>query len=203
MLKTPMTKEEIRKEARQKRALLDPGEVEARSRKISSLLFSRIPVHRFSVIHLFLPIRKNQEPDTYRMLETLQKDFPAEIYISQSLENGEMLHVPYTPGLVLKKNRWGIDEPADLSWALDSEAFFRTFPEENILVLIPLLAFDREGHRVGYGKGYYDRFLARSGFNTTKAGLSLLEPVDRISNRSPLDIRMDYCITPDRVWQWE
>lgn len=196
-----MTKEEIRKEARQKRILLDPEEVELRSRKISSLLFSRLPVHRFSVVHLFLPIRKNQEPDTRLILETLQKDFPATVYISKSLENGEMLHVPYTSDL--KKNRWGIDEPIDLSPALDSETFFRTFAGENILVLIPLLAFDRAGHRVGYGKGYYDRYLARSGPNTTKTGLSLLEPVELISNCSSLDIRMDYCITPERIWHWQ
>ncbi|MCD8540421.1 MAG: 5-formyltetrahydrofolate cyclo-ligase, partial [Leadbetterella sp.] len=163
-----MTKEEIRREARQKRALLTPAEVESRSRKIASLLFSRIPVHRFSVIHIFLPIRKNNEPDTRLILETLRKDFPAEIYISQSLENGEMLHVPYSPDLVLKKNRWGIEEPDDLSSALDSESFFRAFSGENILVLIPLLAFDGEGHRIGYGKGYYDRFLSFSGSNTTK-----------------------------------
>lgn len=198
-----MTKEEIRKEARQERGLLVPAEVESRSRKISSLLFSRIPVHRFSVVHLFLPIRENHEPDTYPVLETLQKDFPVAIYISKSLENGEMLHVHYTSALTLKKNRWGIEEPVDLSQALDSEAFFRAFREENILVLIPLLAFDRQGYRVGYGKGYYDRFLSHSGPHTTKIGLSLLEPVERISNSSPFDIRMDYCITSERIWQWE
>lgn len=196
-----MTKEEIRKEARQKRALLDPDEVALRSRKISSLLFSRIPVHRFSVVHLFLPIQKNHEPDTHGIREILQKDFPASLYISKSLDNGEMLHVPYTADL--KKNRWGIDEPADLSDAIDSGTFFRTFSKEDILVLLPLLAFDREGHRVGYGKGYYDRFLSHSGPNTTKVGLSLLEPVERIGNASPLDIRMDYCITPERIWHWE
>ncbi len=197
-----MTKEEIRQEARQKRALLTPAEVTSGSRKIASLLFSRIPVHRFSVIHIFLPIRKNNEPDTSGILETLQRDFPAEVYLSKSLENGEMLHVPYTQDLSLEKNRWGIDEPVDLSEALDSKAFFRALENENILVLIPLLAFDREGQRVGYGKGYYDRFLSRSGPNTTKIGLSLLEPVDSIGNPSPLDIRMDYCITPERIWKW-
>lgn len=198
-----MTKEEIRKEARQKRGLLGPSEVESRSRKISSLLFSRIPVHRFSVVHLFLPIRANHEPDTCLLLETLQKDFPVAIYISKSLENGEMLHIPYASDLPLKKNRWGIEEPEDLSRALDSEAFFRAFAEENILVLIPLLAFDRQGYRVGYGKGYYDRFLSHAGPLTTKIGLSLLDPVEQISNSSPFDIRMDYCITSERIWHWE
>ncbi len=198
-----MTKEEIRREARQKRALLDPAEVELRSRKISSLLFSRIPVHRFSVVHLFLPIRKNREPDTYLILETLKKDFPAAIYVSKSLENGEMLHIPYTSDLILKENRWGIHEPADLSQALDSEAFFRAFNRENILVLLPLLAFDHQGHRVGYGKGYYDRFLSRATSRTTKTGLSLMEPAEQIRNSSPLDIRMDYCITPERIWHWD
>lgn len=198
-----MTKEEIRKEARQKRGLLGSSEVEDRSRRISSLLFSRIPVHRFSVVHLFLPIRENHEPDTHLLLETLQKDFPVTIYISKSLGNGEMLHVPYTSALPLKKNRWGIEEPADLSQALDSEAFFKAFREENILVLIPLLAFDRQGYRVGYGKGYYDRFLSHSLPHTTKIGLSLLEPVEAISDSSPFDIRMDYCITSERIWHWE
>ena len=196
-----MTKEEIRRTARQQRGVLESQEVTARSRKITSLLFSRIPVHRYSVVHLFLPIRKNNEPDTRLVLEVLQKDFPAEVYISKSLPNGEMLHSPYTPDL--RENRWGIEEPADTAHAISSATFFHTFRDENILVLIPLLAFDRSGHRVGYGKGYYDRFLQHADQKTSKVGLSLLPPLDTISNPSPEDIRMDYCITPEQVWHWE
>ncbi len=196
-----MTKEEIRREARKMRMSMTQEEVLSQSQKITSLILSRIALHRYSVIHLFLPIRKNHEPDTLPLLEILQRDFPSDIYISKSLENGEMLHAPYTSEL--KKNRWGIDEPADVSQALDSAAFFRTFCRENILVLIPLLTFDKTGHRVGYGKGYYDRFLSYAAATTTKTGLSLLPPVERISDSSPLDIRMDYCITPERVWHWE
>ena len=195
-----MTKEELRKEARQNRSRLSAEEIEIRSRKIASLLFGQIPVHRFSAVHIFMSIAENQEPDTRPILETLKKDFPASVYLSKSLENGEMLHVPFTTDLV--KNRWGILEPADLSQALSSQAFFHTFREENILVLIPLLAFDRVGHRVGYGKGYYDRFLSGSGSNTTKTGLSLLEPCEKISDSTPFDIRMDYCITPTQIWHW-
>ena len=196
-----MTKEEIRRTARQQRGVLESQEVTARSRKITSLLFSRIPVHRYSVVHLFLPIRKNNEPDTRLVLEVLQKDFPAEVYISKSLPNGEMLHSPYTPDL--RENRWGIEEPADTAHAINSATFFQTFRNENVLVLIPLLAFDRTGHRIGYGKGYYDRFLMHAHAHTAKVGLSLLPPVEEIAECSSYDVRMDYCITPERVWHWE
>lgn len=194
-------KAEIRKHFRTLRKALTSEEVEVKSKKITDLLFSRIPVHRYSVVHIFLPIKRNNEPETFGIIETLRKDFPTEIYISKSQENGEMLHVPYTSEILLEQNVWGIEEPADVSDALSSEAFFEKFKTEDILVLIPLLAFDRLGNRVGYGKGYYDRFLAYSNQKTTKVGLSLLEPVDQISDAGHHDIRLDYAITPERIYQ--
>lgn len=194
-------KAEIRKHFRTLRKALTSEEVEEKSKKITGLLFSRIPVHRYSVVHIFLPIKRNNEPETFGIIETLRKDFPTEIYISKSQENGEMLHVPYTSDIRLEQNIWGIEEPADVSDALSSKAFFEKFKNEDILVLIPLLAFDRLGNRVGYGKGYYDRFLAYSNQKTTKVGLSLLEPVDQVSDAGHHDIRLDYAITPDRIYQ--
>lgn len=194
-------KAEIRKHFRTLRKALTSEEVEVKSKKITDLFFSRIPVHRYSIVHIFLPIKRNNEPETFGIIETLRKDFPTEIYISKSLENGEMLHVPYTSEILLEQNIWGIEEPADVSDALSSKAFFEKFKNEDILVLIPLLAFDRLGNRVGYGKGYYDRFLAYSNQKTTKVGLSLLEPVDQISDAGHYDIRLDYAITPDRIYQ--
>jgi 5-formyltetrahydrofolate cyclo-ligase len=192
-------KAEIRKHFRRLRKALTSEEVDEKSKKIAELLFSRIPVHRYSVVHIFLPIKKNNEPETFGIIETLRRDFPAEIYISKSLENGEMLHVPYTSEILLEQNIWGIEEPADVSEAISSKAFFEKFKTEDILVLIPLLAFDKSGNRVGYGKGYYDRFLARSDQRTTKVGLSLLQPVDQISDAGHYDIRLDYAITPERI----
>ena len=194
-------KAEIRKHFRKLRKALTSEEVEVKSKKITDLLFSRIPVHRYSVVHIFLPIKRNNEPETFGIIETLRKDFPTEIYISKSQENGEMLHVPYTSEILLEQNVWGIEEPADVSEALSSKAFFEKFKNEDILVLIPLLAFDRLGNRVGYGKGYYDRFLAYSNQKTTKVGLSLLEPVDQVSDAGHHDIKLDYAITPERIYQ--
>lgn len=196
-----MTKAELRKWARKERSLLNPEEVHERSRHIASLLFNSIPIHRFAAAHLFLPIIKNKEPDTRLIVDILQKDFPIDVYISKSLDTGELVHLPYTHHLT--ENRWGIPEPSHTDTALTSASFFAQYTNQNILVLLPLLAFDRTGQRVGYGKGYYDRFLAHSTANTLKVGLSMLPPVDHITDCLPSDIRMDYCITPQQVWQWQ
>lgn len=62
------------------------------------------------------------------------------------------------------------------------------------MVLVPLLAFDKVGYRVGYGKGFYDRFLEN--INAQKIGLSLWPAIARIDDVNEHDIRLDFCITP-------
>jgi 5-formyltetrahydrofolate cyclo-ligase len=123
------------------------------------------------------------------------------LYISKSLENGEMVHVKYDPTTVLETNAWGIEEPKDLNESIVSEAFFEKYKTEDILIFVPLLAFDKKGNRVGYGKGYYDRFLQYATKDTTIVGLSLFEPVELIEDADTFDIKMHFCVTPERVWQ--
>ena len=65
------------------------------------------------------------------------------------------------------------------------------------MVLVPLLAFDKKGYRVGYGKGFYDRFLQN--IETQKIGLSLFEVIDEINDVHLNDIRLDKCITPNGI----
>ncbi|MFM8832750.1 MAG: 5-formyltetrahydrofolate cyclo-ligase, partial [Cytophagales bacterium] len=64
------------------------------------------------------------------------------------------------------------------------------------LVLVPLLAFDKEGHRVGYGKGYYDRFLKGCKSSCKKIGLSFFNAVEKISETTSLDFKLDDVIVP-------
>ena len=198
-----MTKQEARTEYRKRRKALSQGELASKSKSISNLLFSHLPVHRYSLVHLFLPITQNNEPNTHLILDQLIRDFPVDVYISKSLENKELLHVSYTKNTVLEINKWGIKEPTDLKDALNSETFFKKFAKEEILILIPLLAFDKHGNRVGYGGGYYDRFLEYSSTNTSKIGLSLLDPIDQIVDANSQDVKMDFCITPTKIWQWK
>ena len=77
-----------------------------------------------------------------------------------------------------------------------------TEPDEIDLVLVPLLAFDQEGYRVGYGKGYYDKFLSQCREDVIKIGLSFFEPVDAISDINQFDMSLNYCVTPQQVYDF-
>ena len=190
-----MSKQDIRKEFLKKRKALTEIEVDAFSKQIHDWFFRSIPVHAYATIHTFLPIKRNNEIDTYLIINTLQKHFATDIVISRSHEDSTMSHYLLTKDTLFEENRWGISEPSSVG-SLHSSVL-------NIdLVLIPLLCFDKKGFRVGYGKGYYDRFLAECRPNVLKIGLSIFEPIDEISDVTAFDVQMDYCITPNKIWSF-
>jgi 5-formyltetrahydrofolate cyclo-ligase len=69
------------------------------------------------------------------------------------------------------------------------------------VIFVPLLAFDKVGHRVGYGKGFYDGFLKNCP-NAVKIGLSFFEADEKIKDIHPDDIALDYCLTPNQIYQF-
>ena len=68
------------------------------------------------------------------------------------------------------------------------------------MVFVPLLTFDRDGYRIGYGKGFYDKYLAGCREDCIKAGFSYFEPIDSIEDLHEFDISLDLCITPQNVY---
>ena len=190
-----MSKQDLRKEFLQKRKALAETEVDVFSKQIHDWFFRNIPVHAYATIHTFLPIKRNNEIDTYLIINTLRKNFATDIVIPRSHEDGTMSHYLLTKDTVFEENKWGISEPSQVG-SLQYSVF-------NIdLVLIPLLCFDKKGFRVGYGKGYYDRFLAECRPDVLKIGLSIFEPLDEISDVTEFDVQMDYCITPNKIWSF-
>mgnify|MGYP003575184065 FL=1 len=91
-------------------------------------------------------------------------------------------------------NEWGITEPV---------SGVEVLPEQLDIVLIPLLVYDKKGNRVGYGKGFYDRFLSECRSDAMKVGLSFFEPVDLISDANELDIPLDACISPKGIFTFK
>ena len=98
-----------------------------------------------------------------------------------------------TYSTTIKSIDWGILEPID------------GIPIENSkieVVFIPLLCFDKQGHRVGYGAGYYDNFLGDCNPETVKIGLSLFEVEKDIDDIYKGDIPLNYCVTPQEVYRF-
>ena len=70
------------------------------------------------------------------------------------------------------------------------------------IVLVPLLAFDKNGYRVGYGKGFYDRYLSNCRKDVINIGLSYFEPEEKIDDIDGNDIKMSFCITPSTIYEF-
>ncbi|MES2731243.1 MAG: 5-formyltetrahydrofolate cyclo-ligase [Bacteroidota bacterium] len=193
-----MNKAALRKYYLTERKKLSEEQLSYDSQAICTGFFNWITSHYSELkaiqsIHCFLPIRKQKEVDTYLIIDHLRKQFPhIQLIISRvRLSDYSLENFVWNEHLQVQENAWGIPEPMGGD----------PFPAEKIdLVLIPLLIFDQNGHRVGYGKGFYDRFLAECRLNTLKVGLSLFEPIAAISDTTEHDIRLDACITPEQLW---
>jgi len=96
-------------------------------------------------------------------------------------------------GALFIKNRYGILEP--IAGELLS-------PTDIDIVFVPLIACDVRGYRVGYGKGYYDRYLSRCRNDLVKVGFSYFEPVDSLDDIHEFDVPLNLCITPTRIYEF-
>ena len=187
-----MEKKELRKIYKQKRAALSPEEREGMSMAIANQLIA-MPIWNSTYYHIFLTIENHHEIDTEFILHLLAgKD--KEVVISKSnFDDCSMTHFLLTDNTKIKKNEFDIPEPVD---GLE-------VPVKRIdVVFVPLLAFDKGGHRVGYGKGFYDTFLGTCRENTIKIGLSFFEAVDNIEGIFETDQPLDFCVTPNMIYDF-
>ena len=70
------------------------------------------------------------------------------------------------------------------------------------IIFVPLVAFDKRGYRVGYGKGYYDRYLAQCRPDAIKVGFSFFDAVEYIEDIDEFDVPLNFCITPHRIYEF-
>jgi 5-formyltetrahydrofolate cyclo-ligase len=190
-----MLKQDLRIIYKKKRACLREEDVKDKSLVISKLFKESFLSADFPNIHIFLPIENKVEINTWIIInDILFANTKNKIIISKSnIENCELSHFLYEKDTVLKKNIWGIPEP-EMGIPIATENIHQ--------VLIPLLCFDKYGNRVGYGKGFYDKFLAQCNPDVQKIGLSFFDPVDIIEDTNDTDIKMNYCITPDNIYSF-
>jgi 5-formyltetrahydrofolate cyclo-ligase len=188
-----MFKKEIRLKYKELRRSLSENQIKELSLAIANGVLL-LPIWEKTYFHIFLPIEEQKEVNTEYILHLLSgKD--KEICISKTdFETRKMTSILLTDTTKIKKNDYNIPEPVDCPDASEE------VPSNKMeVVFIPLLAFDKNGNRVGYGKGFYDKFLAECNPNTIKIGLSFFEPEGIISDVTTSDIQLDYCVTPYRI----
>lgn len=190
-----MLKKELRKIylARQRR--LTAAEREEKSRRIRDLFFRNFDLGAVRVLHCFLPIAKFNEIDTMPILQKIWRDFPGTqtLVPRVNFQTGLIENLPLTSVTGLVPNRWLIPEPAS-----GQQVASKTID----LVLVPLLCCDRRGYRAGYGKGFYDKFLAGCRTDCLKIGLSYFAPVPEIRDVDEYDIKLDFCAATEKLWKF-
>jgi len=191
-----MDKKALRNKYKVLRQSLTEEEIEDKSLAIANQLLRMDAVPSGRLVwdklyyHLFLTIEEQKEINTEYILQILAgKD--KEIVISKcDFATLGMTHFLLTDNTKIKKNNYNVPEPVD---GLE-------VPDAKIdVVFVPLLAYDKQGNRVGYGKGFYDNFLSKCKPETIKIGLSFYPPEDKIEDVSENDVKLDFCVTPEEI----
>lgn len=192
-----MTKSDLRLNYLEKRSALTANQRSEASRIIAACLFETLALLAVKTLHCFISIPKFNEIDTSLIYGRVWEEYPGIRTVAPRIDRatGEILNLRFESEDEFIENAWGIREPVG-----DEPVE----PAEIDLVIVPLLCFDASGHRVGYGKGFYDRFLAKCRSDCLKIGVSYFPPVPAtIDDISQYDVRLDRCITPGRILTFE
>ncbi|QLE01363.1 5-formyltetrahydrofolate cyclo-ligase [Galbibacter sp. BG1] len=186
-----MNKTELRLEYKNKRSKLTTSNIEELSIAIANQLLP-LDIWNNTYFHIFLSMENQKEIDTSFVLSILQGKDKEVIIPKSNFKTGTLTNYLLTDNTAIKVNNYGIPEPVD---GIE-------VPNHKIdVVFVPLLAYDHKGNRIGYGKGFYDRFLASCKESVIKIGLSFFPPEkDVFTDISTEDIPVDYCVTPDGVY---
>jgi len=187
-----MLKKEARKLYKEKRLALSEKE----RVKFDDLLLIQFQSAELPFIESLLtywPIEENQEPDTHLFTEFLKFRNPElkVCYPVSDFSNGTMqaaitdIDTPFT------KTELNIFEPQSNDFLAAAEID---------MVFVPLLAFDKNGFRIGYGKGFYDKWLPACRPDCIKIGFSYFEPIEAIDGLHEFDLPLNLCITPQNVY---
>lgn len=162
------------------------------SNRISDLFFKNFKELEDKTIHIFIPIVKKAEIDTWIIINRIFLEYP-KVKLCTSIvdySTGELEHFLFNKETKFAVDKWGISIPTSIN----------KIAEQDIdIVLTPLLAYDSKGYRVGYGKGFYDKFFSRCTNNTQKIGLCVFEDGVIIDDVNEYDMALDYCITPTKL----
>ncbi|HVX51777.1 MAG TPA: 5-formyltetrahydrofolate cyclo-ligase [Chitinophagaceae bacterium] len=189
-----MTKAELRKIYKQKRKDI-PAKDKLKLDDLLLIQFQQMYFPQVSLLLTYWPLDRHIEPNTHLFSGYLRHTIPGLgiAYPVMDMATGTFKPVLVKEETTYVTNSYGITEPKEgqVIDAMDID-----------LVLVPMLACDIEGYRVGYGKGFYDRFLTACRGDVITVGFSYFEPVDKIDDTQSFDVPLNYCVTTEAVYEF-
>ena len=186
-----MRKAELRAKYKQLRSKYSDDKLDTLSIAIANLSL-HLPIWEKTYYHIFLPIVGKKEVNTEFLLHILQGKDKSICIPKTNFKDHEMSHILLQENTPIQISDYGIPEPT---------SGIEILPQTLDVIFVPLLAFDEQGNRAGYGKGFYDRFLAQCKPSSLFIGLSFFPPEKHIETE-PTDIKLDHCITPTKIYSF-
>lgn len=186
-----MNKKDIRLKYKLKRESLSPEVSQKLNEAIGNIFFKKFNFKGINVLHTFLPIAGKAEVNTPQIVEMIKKENSSIKIAIPKMKDGLLESYLIDDQTKLEVNEWGIVEPINGK---------RIENKEIDLVITPLLAFDKKGNRVGYGKGFYDKFFNTCRKDAIKVGVSFFEAEEDEIETNEFDVPLNFCVTPSRLY---
>ncbi|UAY50650.1 5-formyltetrahydrofolate cyclo-ligase [Ferruginibacter albus] len=189
-----MIKQQLRNIYNEKRTAITHSQKE----KLDDLLLIQFQKLELPLLHSlmsFWPMAGRNEINTHIITDFIFFRNPGMqlTYPVTDFSTVEMKAIIADDDTVFQENKYGIAEPTT---GIELQA------NEIEAILLPMLVFDKNGYRVGYGRGFYDRFLAKCASDILKIGLCYFEPIEKIEDINEFDIKMDLCVTPENIYEF-
>ena len=181
-----MIKSDLRKKYKQKRNDLTLEEIKTLQENIYSQIYS-LDISKVQTVHLFLTLEKFKEINTSPIIDYFRSKNKKIVVSKSNFINNTLTHFYLEKDTAIVLNKYGIPEPIDGEQVSEIELD---------VVFVPLLISNEKHYRVGYGKGFYDRFLSNCRKDCKKIGLNFFKPISNISDINQFDIALDDVIYP-------
>lgn len=181
-------KHKLRKELLKRRSSIPEEEYLRKSAIICRQLAEMPEFKNAETVHCYVSMNERREPDTLELINSLLVKMRQVVVPVMNIENGTLKHVEFINFNQLKTNSWNVIEPT---------GSIEIPVGELDVVIVPMVGGDMNKNRIGYGKGFYDRFLSQ--VSCPKIGL-LFETclVDELPVE-PFDVALDMLISEKRI----
>ena len=189
-----MNKQALRDLYKNKRQEL-PSKTRLQFDDLMLIQFQKIDFSAIRTVLTYWPMPNQAEPNTHLFSGYLRHMVPGLTiaYPVMDPDAHQFTAHQIDENTVYKPGKFGVLEP---------DAPNPVHPATIDLVFVPLLVADTEGYRVGYGKGYYDRFLASCNEGVIAMGFSYFDPIEQIADTDQFDVPLHYLITPSRIYEF-